>query len=251
MANSKQAERLLRSSLAALWVGMMVNAADAQIVLQPADDPIEVVDALERISGNAATGVAFMSGDGENSRIRRDNLWVYLPEKVPEAIQLRMASIDGRYVSEASFETSHLTGPLWVALALEKYASLGFLDRYDRHDEEVAVLVSSADNSRYYPALWGRSHSADAPEPPTGNERLRVYVNTERAAAFVVGDDEVAQCMNTSSTASFKFNALCDISLGKLRRVEQEDGNPVGVIEIHRRVGMRSLGEIILYIADQ
>jgi hypothetical protein len=71
-------------------------------------------------------------------------------------------------------------------------------------------------------------------------------MNTERATAFVVVDGSPAYCRDASDVSGFKFNAICDTSLGDL--LTSKDGEPrtVNGIEIYRRSGIRSLAPVTL-----
>ena len=83
----------------------------------------------------------------------------------------------------------------------------------------------------------GRAASRGAaapPEPPKDTDPLRVYVNTERAQAFVVVDGGPAYCRDASAVSGFKFNAICDVALGDVR-------NPGGRRGQERRQRHRSV----------
>ena len=110
-----------------------------------------------------------------------------------------------------------------------------------------AALLSHADEPRFYPVRWATSHATATgppPEPPKDEDPIRVYMNTERAAAFVVVDGNPAYCRDASTVSGFKFNAICDISLGDIRNAEPEGGrHVVSAIEVCRRApDTRSVG---------
>lgn len=208
--------------------------------LAPLGTPVELVDPSERISGNAAAGVVIVrSGD----RIGSDRLWAYLSPPIAEKLELRLASIDGRYYAEVEYATAG-AAPGWVALDLS-LRQFGFLERnYTNHLNEIAVLLGDADGSRIYPVAWGAAHRPGGrpPAPPEPGDTLRIYMNTERANAFVVVDDAPAYCSDASSVSAFKFNAICELPLSAAGSAET--GNVVEGLEIQRRSGTRRLDPI-------
>lgn len=213
--------------------------------LAPAGPVVEVVDPSERISGNAAAGVVLVQ-DGD--AIGSDRLWAYLSEPVPADLKLRISSIDGRYYAEVDYTTvSQQAG--WVALDLP-LSQFSFLEKnYKDPLSEIAALLGAADEPRFYPLRWGAPHRAAAapPEPPKDTDPLRVYVNTERAQAFVVVDGGPAYCRDASAVSGFKFNAICDIALGDVRNPSDDGGKSVvSGIEVFRRSGVRTLAPLAL-----
>ena len=232
-----------------LCVAVALGAAPvmAQVArLAPVGPPVEVVDPSERISGNAAAGIVLVR-DGD--RIGGDRLWAYLSEPVPAKLKLRLSSIDGRYYAEVDYETA-AARPGWVALDLS-LREFGFLEKnYTEPMSEIAALLSDADSPRFYPVRWGAPHrtpDAAPPEPPRDTDPLRVYLNTERAQAFVVVDGAPAYCRDASAMSGFKFNAICETELGDLRLPTAADGkNVVEGIEVFRRAGVRALGPLTL-----
>ena len=88
---------------------------------------------------------------------------------------------------------------------------------------------------------------ASVAPPPRDTDPLRVYLNTERAQAFVVVDGAPAYCRDASAMSGFKFNAICETELGDLRLPTAADGkNVVEGIEVFRRAGVRTLGPLTL-----
>jgi hypothetical protein len=216
-----------------------VSAAAAQAPrLEPVAPPVEVVDPSERISGNAAAGVVLVQ-DGD--KIGRDRLWAYLSEPLSEKLKLRISSIDGRYYAELDYALEpQLRG--WVALDLS-LSEFSFLEKnYADPMSEIAALLSDADQPRFYPVRWGAPHGAGAvpPAPPKDTDPLRVYMNTERAQAFVVVDGAPAYCRDASAVSGFKFNAICDMALGDVRTPAADAGQSVvNGIEVYRRTHAR------------
>lgn len=242
---------------AAAWLGCLVlvlaaPAGHAQAPrLSPSAPPVEIVDPSERISGNAAVGVAFVQGA---DAIGSDRLWAYLSPPVARNLKLRISSIDGRYYAEVDYATSPGQTPGWVALDLS-LRSFSFVEKnYANPMNEVAVLLTDADAGRAYPVRWGAPHSTAArpPAPPQDTDALRVYMNTERSQAFLVLGGTPAYCKDASTLSGFKFNAICDATLGTLR---QADGAPgqrvVSGVEIFRRAGVRTLAPVTLDITLQ
>jgi hypothetical protein len=227
------------------------GASHAQVVpLDPFDRSIEIVDGKERISGGATTGVAFVHG---SAPIGANNLWTYLPKLGPSTVRLQISSVDGRYFAEQKYRTLGRSG--WVPLRLSTLTQLNFLRRYDKEQlRDVAVLIAGvgAEESRYFPAWWGPAHDAagvGAQLPVLQkDDKLRVYVNTERATAFTVADGKTSVCTETPASSSFRFNAYCDVSLGVFR-APPASGEPPGKLEVHRRSGMRSIGSIVLTVS--
>jgi hypothetical protein len=211
--------------------------------LAPAATPVEVVDTSERISGNATTGLAFIQ---PSDKIGRDRLWAYLSEPVSPKLKLTIASIDGRYYAEVEYAPGG--GPAgWVALDLS-LKEFAFLEKnYTDPLSEIAPLLSDADGPRFYPVRWGSSHdaAAAAPAPPKDSDPLRVYMNTERAQAFIVVNGTPSYCHEASAVSAFKFNAICDTTLGDVRNAKLEGGRHiVDSIEVFRRSGVRTLAPV-------
>jgi hypothetical protein len=115
---------------------------------------------------------------------------------------------------------------------------------------EIAALLSDADSPRFYPVRWAAPHrtpGAAQPAPPKDTDPLRVYMNTERAQAFVVVDDAPAYCRVASAMSGFKFNAICDMELGDVRLPDTADGKSiVEGVEVFRRSGVRTLAPLAL-----
>jgi hypothetical protein len=214
--------------------------------LAPAAPPVEIVDPEERISGNAATGLVLVHAD---DAIGANRLWAYLSEPVAKKLKLKISSIDGRYYAEVDYDTG-AQQPGWVALDLSLRAFSFLEDNYDDPMSEIAALLSDADEPHFYPVRWGSSHgttTGPAPEPPGDDDPLRVYMNTERATAFVVVDGNPAYCRDASTVSGFKFNAICDMALGDIRNAEPQNGRRVvSAIEVFRRAGIRSLAPVTL-----
>jgi hypothetical protein len=219
----------------------------AQIVrLAPIAPPVELVDPSERISGNATAGLVFVR-DGD--RIGSERLWAYLSDPVADKLKLRISSIDGRYYAEVDYAAAaHARG--WVALDLS-LREFSFLEtNYADPLSEIAAVLSDAETARLYPVRWGAPHRASTvvpPERPRDDDSLRLYVNTERAQAFVVVDEAPAYCRNASAVSAFKFNAICDVKLGDLRAGAASAGvNVIDRIEVFRRAGVRALAPLAL-----
>jgi len=219
-------------------------AAMAQVARLAAGPVVEVVDPSERISGNAAAGVVLVQ-DGDT--IGSDRLWAYLSEPIPAQLKLRISSIDGRYYAEIDYTTaSQQSG--WVALDLP-LTKFSFLENYKDPLSEIAALLGAANEPRFYPLRWGARHgnTATPPLPPKDTDPLRVYVNTERAQAFVVVDGGPAYCRDASAVSGFKFNAICDVALGDVRNAAADEGKSVvSGIEVFRRSGVRTLAPLAL-----
>jgi hypothetical protein len=225
----------------------LLGPATAQVVrLAPIAPAVELVDPSERISGNAAAGLILVDA---NDRIGSNRLWAYLSDPVAEKLELRISSIDGRYYAEVDYATA-ADARGWVALDLnlQKFA---FLEtNYDDPLREIAAILSDAETPRFYPLRWGpphRSPSAALPDPPHDSNELRVYVNTERAQAFVVVGDSPVYCGPASPVSAFKFNAICELTLGDLRSANGP--NLVEGIEVLRRSGVRTLAPLSLDVS--
>jgi hypothetical protein len=232
----------VRSLYAFLCVAALAAPSAAQVArLAHTGTPVEVVDPSERISGNAAAGVVLVQ-DGD--RIGSDRLWAYLSEPVPAEVKLRISSIDGRYYAEIDYTTASQKAG-WVPLALP-LNQFSFLEKtYGEPLREIAALLGAADEPKFYPLRWGEP---GAPPPtPKDTDPLRVYVNTERAQAFVVVDGGPAYCRDASAVSGFKFNAICDVALGDVRAPTADGGGAlVSGIEVFRRSGVRTLAPLAL-----
>jgi hypothetical protein len=214
--------------------------------LRPTGAPVEVIDPSERISGNATTGLVFVRPD---DRIGHDRLWAYLSAPVAPRLKLKISSIDGRYYAEVDYDAAG-QAPGWVALDLT-LSSFGFLEEnYSDPLSEIAALLSDADSPRFYPVRWGGSHEAAAAPPPAPDDgdAVRVYLNTERASAFVVVANSPSYCRDASSVSGFKFNAVCDVTLGDLRAATEGE-RVVDTIEVFRRSGVRTLAPVTLDVS--
>jgi hypothetical protein len=110
------------------------------------------------------------------------------------------------------------------------------------------VLLVAAQTG-FYSVRWGTPHNASGapPAPPQDTDPLRVYMNTERATAFVVVDGSPSYCRDASAMSGFKFNAICDFSLGDVRGLRADgDQSVVDGIEVFRRSGVRTLAPVTL-----
>jgi hypothetical protein len=236
---------VVRFLSAALCAAAVVPATAQVARLAPVGTPVEVVDPSERISGNAAAGVVLVQ---EGDKIGSDRLWAYLSEPVPPSLKLRISSIDGRYYAEVDYATAAKQAG-WVALDLS-LSQFAFLEKnYTDPLSEIAALLSAGDEPRFFPLRWGAPHRAAvaAPEAPKDTDPLRVYVNTERAQAFVVIDGGPAYCRDASAVSGFKFNAICDVALGDVRNPAADAGKSVvSGIEVFRRSGVRTLAPLAL-----
>lgn len=238
------------------WLGCAVLALAAPAAraqaprLSPSAPPVEVVDPSERISGSAAVGVAFTQADA----IGADRLWAYLSPPVAKNLKLKISSIDGRYYAEVDYTTGPAQPSGWVALDLS-LRSFSFVEKnYANPLSEVAVLLSDTDTQRMYPVRWGAPHSGTVkpPAPPQDADALRVYMNTERAQAFIVVGGTPAYCQEASAVSGFKFNAICEATLGTLRQADAAPGKRVvSGVEIYRRAGVRTLAPVTLDITIQ
>jgi hypothetical protein len=241
----------LRAQLAAAVLAgassLATSTAAAQPSVQrlaPVGAPVEVVDTSERISGNATTGLVFVQ---PADKIGYDRLWAYLSEPVPAKLKLKISSIDGRYYAEMEYATAS-EQPGWIALGLA-LQEFEFLEKnYSDPMSEIAALLGDADGPRVYPVRWASSHDAAAappPEAPKDTDPLRVYMNTERAQAFIVVNGAPTYCRDASAMSGFKFNAVCDMTLRDVRNAELEGGrHVVEAIEVFRRSGVRTLAPV-------
>lgn len=238
----------LAASVLALAVALAAGNAHAQSRtpvprLAPVGAPVEVVDTSERISGNATTGLVFVQ---PSDKIGYDRLWAYLSEPVSPKLKLKISSIDGRYYAEVEYAPG-AEQPGWIALDLSLREFKFLEDNYKDPMSEIAALLSDADGPRFYPVRWASSHDAAAapPEAPKDTDPLRVYMNTERAQAFIVVNGSPAYCRDASAMSGFKFNAICDMTLGDVRNAELEGGrHVVEAIEVFRRSGVRTLAPV-------
>ena len=217
--------------------------------LTPAGPPVEVVDPSERISGNAAVGLGFVLG---TDAIGSDRLWAYLSPPLASKLKLKISSIDGRYYAEVDYVTAPSQQPGWVALDLT-LRSFSFVEKsYSSPMNEVAVLLSDADTARVYPVRWSSPHTAGAkpPAPPKDSDPIRVYMNTERAQAFLVVGGSPAYCRDASTVSGFKFNAICDTTLGALKPAGSEENHgTISGVDVYRRAGVRTLAPVTLDVS--
>ena len=235
--------RTLVMPLCALTACFAAPAVAQVSRLAPAAPPVEIVDPSERISGNATPGLIIIR---EGDKIGADRLWAYLSEPVGANLKLRISSIDGRYYAEVDYATDSRPAG-WVALDLN-LRSFSFLEsNYTDPLNQIAAVLSDADAPRLYPLRWAIPHRGDTapPPPPKDDDPLRIYMNTERATAFVVVDGQPSYCRDASEVSGFKFNAICDVTLGAMR-LPADTGAPrvVEGIAVLRRQGVRTLAPL-------
>jgi hypothetical protein len=236
-------QRALAAAFCALGVYPAATVVAQVSRLAPAAPPVEIVDPSERISGNATPGLLIVH---EGDKIGADRLWAYLSEPVGANLKLRISSIDGRYYAEVDYATDSRPAG-WVALDLS-LRSFSFLEsNYTDPLNQIAAVLSDADAPRLYPLRWAVPHRGVTapPPPPKDDDPLRIYMNTERATAFVVVDGQPSYCRDASEVSGFKFNAICDVTLGALR-LPADDGAPhvVEGIAVLRRQGVRTLAPL-------
>jgi hypothetical protein len=238
--------------LAAILGSLATSAALAQGAssvprLAPVGAPVEVVDTSERISGNATTGIAFVQ---PSDKIGYDRLWAYLSDPVPAKLKLKISSIDGRYYAEVEYATGN-GQPGWIALDLSLREFKFLEDNYKDPLSEIAALLSDSDGPRFYPVRWASSHGGASapPDAPKDTDPLRVYMNTERAQAFVVVNNSPVYCRDASAMSGFKFNAICDMTLADVRNAKLDgDRRVVEAIEVFRRSGVRTLAPVTVEV---
>lgn len=226
--------------------------ADAQPPprLAPSAPPVEVIDdPSQPVSGSAITGLVLLQPD---DTIGHDRLWAYLSPPVPKTLELAISSIDGRYYAEVPYQPAG-TEAGWVALdlGLRGFAVVEDKSKYVNPTSEVAVLLRDAQGARIFPVRWGSAHDpvGKQPPPPTDADAIRVYVNTERASAFLDAGGKPSYCRDASSMSGFKFNAVCDGALGDFRDAELQDGkHVVSSIPVFRRSGVRTLAPLAVEV---
>ena len=209
----------------------------------------ENVDSEERISGNAATGLIVLDDLREPER---HNLWGWFRQAPTSFVDLQISSVDGRYVAQVEYQADEL-GAGWNALRLE-LEQFDFLSNYSL--DQISVLLLERDSALTHLATWGPSHigledrevieAEHLPLPLRAETSLRAYMNTERSTAFVVEyDSEPRVCEGVPGDSGFKFNAVCEFSLGGI-----SDGQPVegkghaSAFDVRRRAGTRALSSI-------
>ena len=240
-----------------LWLGSTALTFAAPVAraqtprLTPAAPPVEVVDPSERISGNAAVGLGFVLG---TDAIGSDRLWAYISPPAASKLKLEISSIDGRYYAEVEYMTGPAQQTGWVALDLS-LRSFAFVEKnYSNPMNEVAVLLTDAESSRVYPVRWGAPHGngAKPPAAPKDADPIRVYMNTERAQAFLVVGGAPAYCRDASAVSGFKFNAICDTTLGALKPAGSPEGHgTINGVDVYRRAGVRTLAPVTLDVRIQ
>jgi hypothetical protein len=218
----------MRWTLACVGFAFAAGTAFAQVPrLTPAIKPIEVID----------------------HRIGVDRLWAYLSEPIAPKLKLNIASVDGRYFAEIEYATNGQK-PGWVALDLG-LLEFSFLEKnYSNPLREIAAVLSDATAPHLYPVRWGDPHAAAAKPPPAPQDGdvLFIYMNTERANAFVLVDNAPRYCGEASAVSAFKFNAICEVTLGALGK--KESGRTVVTgLDVYRRAGVRTLTPVSLDVS--
>lgn len=235
-------------------------AATAARRLSPAGAVKEIVDPAEPVSGNAITGLMLVPAD---DAIGRDRLWAYISAPKDSAatvqkLKLTIASIDGRYYGEVPYEVPVDPALRWVALdlQLERFPLLENRSNYSKPLDEVSVLLTDEDGKRYFPVRWDRpfdARSGGAPNAPKPDDLIRVYLNTERASAFLAVGNRPVYCRDASSISGFKFNAICEVKLSDLSTPSTEvaNGHVLEKIQVYRRSGVRNLLPLELEVLMQ
>src|SRR6185295_4726603 len=180
--------------------------------------------------------------------------WAYLSPPLANKLKLKISSIDGRYYAEVDYVTPPAQQAGWVALDLT-LRSFSFVEKnYTSPMNEVAVLLGDAETTRVYPVRWGAPHGAAATPPaaPKDSDPIRVYMNTERAQAFLVVGGSPAYCRDASAVSGFKFNAICDTTLGALKPAgSKENHGTISGVDVYRRAGVRTLAPVTLDVTIQ
>jgi hypothetical protein len=235
------------------------SAAPARLALAQDSKPVEHIDPTELISGSAATGLVLYptsNGMAPRARIGRDRLWAFLPpasapgskeDALPDALKLEISSIDGRYYAELDYTTAGHQGR-WVALDLSSLRFAFLEEQYKEPQNEIAVLLRDREGKRFYPVTWGEPFP-NQPEKPALADVLRLYMNTERASAFLLVDKTPTPCKDASSVSAFKFNAICEVPIGHLSRMPESANQ--NAVDVYRRSGVRALSPISVNVVYQ
>jgi len=221
-ANSRNANRLTLAMVSGLLMAIFAIARPAlgqdSVQLTMVGD--ETIDPKERISGDAAVGIDFVS-PGNKAELDLKKVFVYFYDEPEGQLHTQLTTVDGRYFAE--FGTTH-NGSLkgkWAQLELtlktNEPLSTGFLDQNYDHDNEIAILVSDSGNpKKSFPVRWGKSCATD---------RVRLRVNAEGADAYIVSFAEkpkgaLAKCSEASTKSHFKFDYNCDMRLEDLKKLK-------------------------------
>ena len=77
-------------------------------------------------------------------------------------------------------------------------------------------------------------------------------MNTERAQAFLVVGGEPRVLPRRVSRFRFKFNAICETTLGTLKQKDAAPGQRVvNGMDVYRRAGVRTLAPVTLDVTIQ
>lgn len=219
------------ATIALTIVGSATSTAYAQsaevAVFEATKSPVVVIDPDERISGGARVGAAF-GPLPENQKL--DKLFVYFDREPAGDLEVRLTSIDGRFLATfakdgwsdsgrrpapgcAPSEESRWEPPNceigagrycgWVELTIHEDVE-PHLER--RNHQQIAPLVLDQNNVAY-PVRWGSCEQL---------EHVRLHINAEGARAFFVAGEGTMDCKNASETSGFKFDRVCDVPIDKV-----------------------------------
>lgn len=208
----------------------LAPAIHAQEPVQLTMEGEEVLDPKERISGDAAVGINFITpgkrgGGGKKSGLQLDAVYAYFYDAPHGILQTTLTTVDGRYFAE--FETSYsgIRKDDWAKLTLTRKdgqpLNTDFLEQNYDKDREIAILVTdSSTPAKSFPVRWGE---------PCATDEVRIRVNAEGADAYVVRFVEkaggkrkgaLARCTEASEKSRFKFDYNCDMQLADMLELE-------------------------------
>ena len=77
-------------------------------------------------------------------------------------------------------------------------------------------------------------------------------VHEDLLGAFLVVGGSPAYCRDASAVSGFKFNAICDTTLGGLKPANAAAGHgTISGVDIYRRAGVRTLAPVTLDVTIQ
>ncbi|MEM7247532.1 MAG: hypothetical protein AAF533_19505 [Acidobacteriota bacterium] len=187
----------------------------------------EQVDALERVSGAHLLGASFV---GPGDRVSPESLHVFLPWAVRGKLELRVASVDARYVGSAEYVLMRPTKG-WVRL---DYPTRHASRLRGHRPERLAVRAELRGRPGVLLTRWGSA-------VPT--REVVLFVNSERSETHAIAQDAAGRptkkaCRRIESGTTIKFDTVCSIPLASL----PSDGQ----VHLQRRRGNSRLPQLVV-----
>jgi hypothetical protein len=231
--------------LFALSLGCALSAVGAPRLIY--DGKItEHVDPAMPVNSVSAVGLALAANTSADATLSQPaKIWVYLPDEVTGTIEVRITTMDGRYVGQLEFAL--LSGPGgWEEIDLDTKVKQRdeILRQYTRHQLAYAVTIKQGDNGPWLPV---------ASANPTNSEsamKSAVLLNSAGAESVFYSHPKTKtriRCKPVTGPRPRHFNTACEIGLNELLALSSgsPSSSPQELI-IMRASGTRYLDPITL-----